>query len=162
MISKEENILIPMVSEVFFLTDWRQIKEQSSEIGYCLMEDHPTWKAPETTTFSAAKMQGKTVDFPTGSLAPAVLNNILNTLPVDITFVDADDKVAYFSQAAERIFARTTAVIGREVKKNCHPPASVHVVEQILSDFKTKKEIMPNFTSPWRYVCLNSLLRSAR
>ncbi len=144
MISKEENILIPMVSEVFFLTDWRQIKEQSSEIGYCLMDDHPTWKAPEATILSKTKMEEGTVNFPTGSLSPLVLNQMLNTLPIDITFVDADDKVAYFSQAAERIFARTTTVIGREVK-NCHPPASVHVVEQILNDFKTKKRDSAEF-----------------
>ena len=60
---------------------------------------------------------------------------MLNTLPFDITFVDKDDIVRYFSQGSERIFPRTKSVIGRTVS-NCHPPASVHIVEKIVEDFK--------------------------
>ena len=54
---------------------------------------------------------------------------------IDITFVDKDDIVRYFSQGSERIFPRTKSVIGRTVS-NCHPPASVHIVEKIVEDFK--------------------------
>jgi len=53
-------------------------------------------------------------------------------LPVDITFVDKEDRVRYFSQSKERIFPRTKAVIGRKVQQ-CHPQKSLHVVEEILS-----------------------------
>ena len=60
---------------------------------------------------------------------------LLNTLPFDITFVDKEDTVRYFSQGRDRIFARTSAVIGRKVQ-NCHPPQSVHIVEKILTSFK--------------------------
>lgn len=138
MISKEENILIPMVSEVFFVTDWRQISEGSPEIGYCLLDGHPDWTAPEETgaKASAATMSQGVINLPTGHFTPDVLTRVLNTLPVDITFVDANDEVAYFSQASERIFPRTTAIIGRKVI-NCHPPASMHVVERIVNDFKS-------------------------
>jgi len=137
MISKEENILIPMVSEVFFLTDWRQITEGSPEIGYCLLDDHPTWKAPVETAPKAkeALLSQGVVTLPTGSFTPEMLTRVLNTLPVDITFVNAQDRVAYFSQSSERIFPRTEAIIGREVI-NCHPPASMHVVQKILDDFR--------------------------
>lgn len=61
---------------------------------------------------------------------------MLNTMPFDVTFIDKEDIVKYFSQSAERIFPRTKAVIGRSVQ-NCHPPTSVHVVEKMLQDFKT-------------------------
>lgn len=138
MISKEENILIPMVSEVFFVTDWRQISEGSAEIGFCLLDDHPSWKAPTETKVkaSSAVLSQGVVKLPTGSFTPEVLTQVLNTLPIDITFVDANDEVGYFSQASERIFPRTTAIIGRKVM-NCHPPASMHVVERIVNDFKS-------------------------
>jgi len=62
--------------------------------------------------------------------------HMLNTLPLDITFGEKNDTVKYFSQGKERIFHRTKAVIGRNVA-NCHPPASVHVVQKIVEDFKS-------------------------
>ena len=69
---------------------------------------------------------------------------MLNTLPFDITFVDKDDTVKYFSQGKERIFARTKAIIGRNVSK-CHPPTSVSVVEGIVDDFKSGKKDHEDF-----------------
>jgi len=62
----------------------------------------------------------------------------LDTLPVDITFIDKDDVVRYFNQSKDRIFPRTKAVIGRKVQQ-CHPQKSVHVVNKILEDFKSGK-----------------------
>jgi DUF438 domain-containing protein len=76
------------------------------------------------------------VVFPTGTLKQNELVRLLDTLPFDITFVDKDDTVKYFSQTKDRIFPRTKAIIGRKVT-NCHPPASVHIVEKIVSDFKS-------------------------
>ncbi|HLW21645.1 MAG TPA: DUF438 domain-containing protein [Sphaerochaetaceae bacterium] len=146
MISKEEEILIPMVSDVFFVTDWRQISEGSPEVGYCLLDDHPTWTPPaeEVPKAKTADMSEGVVKLPTGSFTPEMLTRVLNTLPIDITFVDANDEVAYFSQASERIFPRTTAIIGRKVM-NCHPPASMHIVEEILNDFKSGKRDVAEF-----------------
>ncbi|WP_422477806.1 DUF438 domain-containing protein [Pleomorphochaeta sp. DL1XJH-081] len=146
MISKEEDILIPMVSEVFFVTDWRQISEGSPEIGYCLLNDHPTWTPPAQMKVESktAAMSESVVTLPTGSFTPEMLTRVLNTLPIDITFVDANDEVAYFSQASERIFPRTSAIIGRKVV-NCHPPASMHIVERIINDFKSGKRDIAEF-----------------
>ncbi|MFA5468092.1 MAG: DUF438 domain-containing protein [Sphaerochaetaceae bacterium] len=137
MISKEEDILIPMVSEVFFATDWRHISEESAEVGFCLMDNHSEWTPPK---LEEAKVDGKlmeqgVVKLPSGSFTPEMLSRVLNALPIDITVVDANDEVLYFSQSSERIFPRTTAIIGRKVA-NCHPPASVHIVEKILNEFK--------------------------
>ena len=79
-----------------------------------------------------------------GSMSKDELEALLNTLPVDITFVDSTDTVRYFSQSKTRIFARAKAVIGRKVQQ-CHPEKSVHVVNQILDDFRSGKRDMAQF-----------------
>ena len=81
---------------------------------------------------------------PSGNFSVEELTAVLNTLPVDITFVDKNDKVKYFSQAKERIFPRTRAILNRDVRM-CHPPSSVHIVEEILKDFKSGKEDQASF-----------------
>ncbi|MFQ6067703.1 MAG: PAS domain-containing protein, partial [bacterium] len=82
--------------------------------------------------------------FETGELSAPELEAVLNTLPVDITFVDKEDRVRYFSGSKKRIFTRTKAVIGRKVQQ-CHPQKSLHVVEQILNDFKSNKRDVAEF-----------------
>jgi len=72
-------------------------------------------------------------------MTTAELNAILNTIPFDLTFVDKDDTVRYFTQGSERIFARNRAILGRKVQL-CHPPSSVNIVQQILDDFRAGKE----------------------
>ena len=84
------------------------------------------------------KENRKQVVFETGEFSTEELEAVLNTLPVDITFIDKEDRVHYFSQSKERIFPRTKAVIGRKVQQ-CHPQRSLHVVEEILNDFKENK-----------------------
>ena len=79
--------------------------------------------------------QADQVVFPTGILNVDQLIAVFQTLPVDLTFVDAEDQVRFYSEGPIRIFPRTKSVIGREVV-NCHPPKSMHLVEEILSDFK--------------------------
>ncbi len=65
----------------------------------------------------------------------AEINRVFGHLPIDVTFVDTEDAVRFFSQGKDRIFPRSPAIIGRKVQ-NCHPPASVHRVQQILDDFR--------------------------
>lgn len=72
----------------------------------------------------------------TGSLSGEVLEALFNALPVDVSFIDADDRVAFFSDPPGRIFPRSPAVIGRRVQ-NCHPPKSVATVEKILESFRS-------------------------
>jgi len=72
-------------------------------------------------------------------MTPEELTAILNTIPFDLTFVDKDDTVRYFTQGRERVFDRNRAILGRKVQM-CHPPGSVHIVQQILEDFKSGKE----------------------
>ncbi len=79
-----------------------------------------------------------------GSLYKEEIEAILNALPVDISFVDANDTVKYFNKAEKRIFVRTKAVIGRKVQL-CHPQKSVHIVNKILEAFKTGKKDSAEF-----------------
>jgi len=72
------------------------------------------------------------------------VETILDALPVEISFVDASDTVRYYSHGDKRIFRRTPAVIGRKVQ-NCHPAKSVHIVQQILDDFKAGKRDVAEF-----------------
>jgi DUF438 domain-containing protein len=141
MIFKEENILFPMCLDTLTEDEWVKIMQESDEIGFCLIEPNIKWK-PEranlekekSETISSNDLEGY-VKLPTGFLSVKELTSVLNILPFDITFIDKDDIVKYFSQSSERIFPRTKAVIGRNVQ-NCHPPASVHIVEKMLEDFK--------------------------
>ncbi|MEZ6852949.1 DUF438 domain-containing protein [Halodesulfovibrio aestuarii] len=135
MIYKEENILFPMVFETFSEDDWAQVYSGEKEIGYAWITPGTEWKTAEYPAATQATQTGK-ITLDKGKLEPLVINAILKSLPVDLTFVNADNKVAYFSQTQERIFPRSAGIIGRDVD-NCHPPKSVHVVEKILKAFKS-------------------------
>jgi PAS domain S-box-containing protein len=90
-----------------------------------------------------SEMEGA-LTFETGALLKEEIEAIFSTLPVDITFVDKDDTVRYFSQSKDRIFVRTKAVIGRKVQQ-CHPQKSVHVVNKLLEDFKGGRKGVDEF-----------------
>lgn len=158
MIFKEENILFPMSLDELTNDEWRQIAEDSDEIGYTLIRSALSY--PEQairTMFGDTDKDGNTqehkpanpvdkgiVQLPSGVFSVNELTAMLNALPFDITFVDKDDIVKYFSQGSDRIFERTRSIIGRKVI-NCHPPASMHVVEAILEDFKAGKREHADF-----------------
>ncbi len=145
MIFKEENILLPMLLETLTPQEWKRIADESRDIGYCLIEEPPVWRPAEAKAETpAAPAQEGAIHLPTGVLTVNEITALLDTLPVDITFVDKDDTVKYFSQGAERVFPRTRAIIGRKVA-NCHPPASVHIVEGIVNDFKSGKKTHEDF-----------------
>lgn len=141
MITKEEEILFPMALDAITEAQWYEISKQSIEIGFCLydpqIEWHPEWVVKQS--INESQKSGSHIQLPSGSFSAEEIMAILNTLPVDITFVDKDDKVKYFSQSAERIFQRNRAILNRDVR-HCHPPASAHIVDKIINDFKTGRE----------------------
>lgn len=134
MIYKEENILFPMAIKNFTEDEWVKIAHESDEIGYCLIAPAQEWK-PDRKGIDEKTLTEGFIKMETGILSLKQLELMLNHLPIDITFIDHEDVVRYFSHGKERIFARTKAIIGRTVQ-NCHPPRSVHVVEELLRDFK--------------------------
>lgn len=141
MIAKEEEILFPMSLDNLSEQDWYEISRQSIEIGYCLYDPQVEWRpvGTEQVNINEAQKNGGHMQLPSGSFSAEEIMAILNTLPVDMTFVDKDDKVKYFSQSAERIFQRNRAILNRDVR-HCHPPASAHIVDKILDDFKTGRQ----------------------
>ena len=145
MIFKEENIMIPMLTDVMTLEEWKVVASGSSEIGY-IIDNVPEWKTVSDNSQSTVikKIEDGIISLPSGSFRIEELVSMLNVLPFDITFVNKDDEVQYFSEGKERAFPRTRSIIGRNVS-NCHPPASVHVVEKIVEDFKAGRKDHEDF-----------------
>ncbi len=146
MIDKEEHILLPMSLQTLTEEEWGEIWQQSPQYGWCLVEPRTGYQPPAAVqpTDLAELGPGQAVQFPSGSLDREQLIGLFSTLPVDVTFVDADDRVRFFSEGPDRVFSRSRAIIGRKVQ-HCHPPASVHVVEQILADFRSGRQNVAEF-----------------
>jgi DUF438 domain-containing protein len=137
MIDREENILLPMALDTLDELEWWEVARQSAEIGFCLVEPDEGWRpASAPSTQPEATADGARIRLPTGSFTPKELEALLDALPLDATFVDAEDRVRYFTNGPERVFARSRAVIGRKVQF-CHPPASVGTVDRILEGFRS-------------------------
>lgn len=139
MINKEEEILFPMCLDTLSDAEWLQIERQSIEYGFCLYDPKVKWRPEGVVLEEVSQEETGKIQLPSGSFDAQELMAILNTIPFDMTFVDRNDRVRYFTQGRERIFARSRAILGRDVRQ-CHPPSSVHIVEKILDDFKSGKE----------------------
>jgi len=136
---REERILYPLVEEVVPEKELNALLRESIEIGFPFCQ-------PEVISENAKveNQEVNLVDLETGKLTVEQVKLLFNHLPVDITFVDENDKVVYFSSPKKRIFPRTKSIIGRDIN-NCHPPESVHVVEQIIEFFRTGKKDVASF-----------------
>ncbi len=147
LIYKEEKILFPMVLEKFNETNWINVREGEEEIGYAWVVPGNEWKPIYESIHSNKIMSdsNKNINLDTGILTLEQLNSMLKSLPVDISFVDENDEVKYYSATEDRIFPRSPAVIGRKVQ-NCHPPKSMHKVEEIVNKFKNGEK---NFAEFW-------------
>ncbi len=139
MIMKEEEILLPMCLDLLTDEDWYQIYKETPQFGFCLYDPQTEWKPASIDTEQPVFLSGDAIRLSSGSFDMKELEALFVTLPVDITFVDKDDKVKFFSHSPKRVFERNRSIIGRDVRM-CHPPHSVHIVEQIINDFKSGKE----------------------
>src|SRR5262249_20192753 len=142
MMYKEENILLPMCLKTFTPEEWAEVWSSSPAYGWCLVEPREGYRPPESFQPETDFRGG--VQLPTGNLTIQQLTSMFSTLPVDITFVDANDRVAFFSEGPDRVFARSRAIIGRKVQ-HCHPPRSVDVVDRILGDFREGRQSVAEF-----------------
>ena len=143
---KEERFLFPMCAENLADTEWAAVVDQWGEFPPLLVEPAQGWQPqPARVPERLAELPADdAVRLPSGHLSLRQLTAMLNTLPVDLTFVNAEDRVAYFSEGAERVFARNRAIIGRRVQ-DCHPPSSVHIVQQILDDMRAGRREVAEF-----------------
>lgn len=139
---KENSILFPASMKVISEAEWAEMAPQFDDIGYCPFS--PAAARTGATAESKGGAEGAEWVFETGRLTRGELEAILFAMPVELSFVDADDNVRFFSQNRERIFPRTPAVLGLNVR-GCHPQKSLHIVEKILADFKAGKDEPANF-----------------
>ncbi len=143
MIYKEEEILFPMCLDTLTEAEWAGILAGSADIGYSLYAPTALWTPPEVSAAAPAQPEeagpSGRIKLPTGSFSVEELTAVLDNLPFDVTFVDAEDTVRYYSAGRERIFERNLAVLGRKVQL-CHPPASMHIVQKIIDDFRSGRQ----------------------
>ncbi|HVP14983.1 MAG TPA: DUF438 domain-containing protein [Terriglobales bacterium] len=162
MVFKEEKILFPLALQTLSEPEWVAVRHGEEEVGYALARPAAEWSGGDmdplriisaspppaapaagpaaAPSFAAAAL----LDLDTGRLALDQINLVLTHLPVDLSFVDETDTVRYYSAGKERIFPRAPQVIGRKVQ-NCHPPASVHVVNDILESFRAGRQDVAEF-----------------
>lgn len=161
MIYKEENILFPTALEKLNEKQWFQVKNGEEQIGFAWITPGNKWKpvTPETIHKQSTGIKldpqaiklksdqdieqkniplsnlGVQLHINTGTLSLNHLDLMLRYLPFDLTFIDANDNVLYYSDTPDRLFPRSPGIIGRNVM-NCHPPKSQHIVKKILAAFK--------------------------
>jgi PAS domain S-box-containing protein len=140
---KENNILFPAALSVMTEQEWVEVREEFDRIGYCCFTPPELVAQPKPKAAPTQAAAG-TVPFDFGSLNQTQLNALLNTVPIEITFIDQDDTVQYFNKPAAMIFIRTKAVIGRKVQ-NCHPAKSLDTVTRIVNSFKSAKKNAAEF-----------------
>jgi PAS domain S-box-containing protein len=139
MVFREEQVLLPAISNHVPRNQLLALSEDQQDEGQV---DPAKGSSPHGT-----------IDLVTGNPTVEQLIQIFNHLPVDITLVDAEDRVVYFNTPEHRMFPRTKAVVGRTVQ-NCHPPKSVHIVQKIVDAFRKKEKTTAEFriTVKGRYV----------
>lgn len=134
LIKKEELVVFPIASEVIEDSEWEEMLVQSNDYGFSFIPkpNIPVLKSDinEVSTLTSSVLRTET-----GVLSVEQFLLVMNKLPLDITFVDENNKVRYFTKPDDRIFQRSPAIIGREVQ-NCHPPESVHIVNEIIDEFR--------------------------
>lgn len=159
MVYKEEKILLPLALETLSQEEWERVRQGEDELGYGFAEPagpfpgappsptRPGRALPVVSAAAPAPLPEKEeayLELGTGKLSLEQVDMILRHLPVDISFVDAHGYVRYYSETQDRLFPRTPGAIGRHVT-NCHPPKSVHMVEEILRAFSSGERDVAEF-----------------
>ncbi|RUT80167.1 DUF438 domain-containing protein [Ancylomarina longa] len=154
IIFREEYLLFPVAINAVSAELWEEMNHQSDELGYSYIPK-PVYSAKNASNRKKAfSFEGDNLDpqqlgdtllnFDTGLMTLDQAMILLNHLPVDITMIDENDRVRFFSKPKDRFFTRSKAIIGRSVQ-NCHPPESVHVVEDLLKAFRNCEKDSESF-----------------
>ncbi|WP_029036890.1 DUF438 domain-containing protein [Salinimicrobium xinjiangense] len=147
----EDSVLFPNSLELLSEEDWKKVRKGEEEIGWMLKDEPAAY--PETREeeyihpsqdHSKRELSFDTTNashYDEGYMTVEQVNLLLSTMPLDLTYVDENDKVIFYNRGEERVFPRSAGIIGREVKF-CHPPKSVGTVLKILEEFRkgTKNE----------------------
>ena len=156
LLAVEEERLLPNAMELLDDAEWEAMRTGDEEIGWMLEQTPPPFPAPNKESEyqhpSQATEPPKDLPFSTketyhydeGYMTPEQVNLIFRHLPVDVTYVDENDKVVFYNRGEDRVFPRSAGIIGREVR-NCHPPKSVDTVLRILEEFKKGTQDVADF-----------------
>lgn len=168
LMSKEESILYPTSLAMISPQEFEEMKSGDREIGFALIEAEENKNQSAQMAEQAldtgkgggssfaedlAKLlsrhgyqtdSNKTLEVAMGKLTLEQINLIYKHMPVDLAYVDENEIVKFYTDTTHRIFPRSKNVIGRDVK-NCHPKTSVHVVEEIIDNFRSGKKSFAEF-----------------
>lgn len=156
MITKENQILSPLLIDNLKPADWMTIAGESPQIGFAFNEgiegaspsDAKTWfemklGAADPIVLQSFEEPDQTDDgefhFPSGHVQVSDFIAMMNTIPCDLTYIDKNDKVRYFTEGPHPVFPRPRTVIDRDVRL-CHPQKALPVVEEMLADFKAGRK----------------------
>ena len=137
---REEKVLFPLMMHTVPVDEINEMLEHSRDFRYPYVRPEFTDEDPA----HPADTEADRISLETGKLTAKQIKLLFNHLPVDITFVDEYNKVQYYSTPPNRIFPRAKTVVGRDVK-NCHPPESVHIVEEIIEEFRKGNQHKASF-----------------
>ena len=142
MIFKEQNILFPICVVNFTEEEWAGIYRDAKDYGVCFGAEREVWESGEKSQTRNTIQTDNEIVMPGGHLTLPQLTALLNTIPMEITFVDAENINRYFNEG-EKVFKRPGMAIDREVF-SCHPPKIEPMVRSIISDFRNgKRDIVP-------------------
>ncbi len=155
IIQVEEHRLLPNALNMLSEDDWKEMREGDEEIGWMFSTAPVRYpELPKEEEYVHPSKDKKKRELPfsledrthydEGYLTPEQVNFIFKFLPVDITYVDENDRVVFYNRGEDRVFPRSAGIIGREVKF-CHPPKSVDQVLKILEEFKAGRQNTAEF-----------------
>ncbi len=148
----EDNVLFPNAVKLLSEEEWNEFYEGDEEIGWMLKEKPAPYPEKEEYIHPSEDFTDRKLSFSTentshydeGYMTPEQVNLLLKFLPIDITYVDENDKVIFYNRGDNRVFPRSKGIIGREVKF-CHPPKSVDMVIRIVDEFKAGTKDLAEF-----------------
>lgn len=145
----EQNVLFPNALDLLSTDDWKSVRQGEEEIGWMLPDSPEAFPKEEAYIHPSQDHTKRELPFSLedkmhydeGYMTVEQVNLLLKTMPLDLTYVDENDRVIFYNRGEERVFPRSAGIIGREVKF-CHPPKSVGTVLRILEEFRkgTKNE----------------------
>jgi len=175
LMDKEENILYPTSLEMINEEEFRYMAEGDQEIGFAYISvqadksgNSASASSPASASTAGAPLSGlssstgfaeelagllgkygfnnkeEKLNVSTGQLTLEQINLIYQHMPVDLSYVDENELVCFYTDTKHRVFPRSKNVIGRDVK-NCHPKASVHIVEEIIKKFRSGEQDKAEF-----------------
>ena len=152
LLEVEENVLFPNALEMLSEEDWIKMRKGEDEIGWMLSEAPPKFPKESEYIHPSQDTERRTdvvfnenaAHYDEGYMTVEQVNLLFKTLPIDLTYVDENDKVIFYNRGEERVFPRSAGIIGREVRF-CHPPKSVDTVLQILEAFRKGEQNEASF-----------------